>query len=150
MLADIMTIARFTALCVTSLLVLGAACDDSDDPADDGLRHIHFDAAEVAETLADDPNTVLLVDLRQGNVVHFDRSGQDFDFSNFMALCPSMPTPIPMTAFLERLDLRVDGIEYWTMQSAETDAPRFRSFECQDKVCDSYGGDCQWFCEPAF
>nr|MCH9687363.1 hypothetical protein [Deltaproteobacteria bacterium] len=57
--------------------------------------------------------------------------------------------PIPLTTFLERLDLDVEGIEYWTMQSAETDAPRFRwADECQDKICDSHGGDCQWFCDP--
>lgn len=129
-----------------SLLLLGTlgfACDapdDGDDMVDAELRHIYFDAAEINETLASDPDTVFVVDLSEGNIVHFDQSEEAFDFGAFMAQCPSMPAPVPMLTVIDELELELEDMDVWTMQSALTESIEFRA------VADGGGGGCYLRC----
>ncbi|MEM7158541.1 MAG: hypothetical protein AAF799_37220 [Myxococcota bacterium] len=144
---NIRSIAISTSFGLAAFTLIGSACDVSDDgsePGNDGLRHIYFDAAEVNEALADNPNTSFLVDLSEGNVVHFDQQDEDFDFSAFTAKCPSMPAPVPFTQMIDNLDLQIEGEEEWSMQSDLTDQTRFRYIGgCwTERSCNSAGTDC--------
>lgn len=129
---------------VATTLLLGAlpmACEDTTtEPEGSDLRHIYFDGAEVAEALDEDPHTTFLVDLRVGNVVHFDQGDEPIDFSAFMAICPSMSAPVPMTSFMDMLELDFDDHEVWTMKSDLTETNEFRA------MADGPGG-CYWRCD---
>ncbi|MEM7156620.1 MAG: hypothetical protein AAF799_27480 [Myxococcota bacterium] len=143
---SIRSIAATSSALLISLAVLGSACDTTEDSTgDDSLRHIHFEATEVNDILAEHPDTKFLVDLREGNVVHFDQEGEDFDLSAFEAICPSMPAPIPFTDMLESLDLEVDDESAWSMRSELTETNDFRFMGgCGggELVCNWWGLDC--------
>ena len=146
-------------LALTVALAFGVACDSSEDSTSevDQLRHIHFDAVEVNETLDSEPDLTFLVDVREGNVVTFDQSEESFDWSAFMAICPSMAAPIPMTDYMASLELEVDHLDSWLIMSERTDAVAFRDDSLLDELfedncwyvlrCDPWGGDCVWVCE---
>ncbi len=155
------TVINPKALCIpctllTATIALGVACDANDDSTDgsDTRRHIYFDAAEVNDMLESDAPESLLVDVREGNIVHFDQSEESFDWSAFSAICPSMDAPIPMTDYMDGLGLNVEDLEYWTIQSADTDPASFRQdpLELPGEDClfvkrCVFGEDCVWVCE---
>ena len=127
------------------LAVFASACDAEEaGPDDTEIRHIHFDATEVADVLTEAPETRFLIDLREGNVVHFDQGSEDFDFSAFDAICPSMPAPIPFTEMIESMDLQVEGEDEFSMRSELTETTEFRSPDCiqHERVCNAIGLDC--------
>lgn len=129
---------------LVSFAVLGPACDAEETTDDSSIRHIHFDAADLNDVLSEDPETRFLVDLREGNVVHFDQQDENFDFSAFDAICPSMPAPVPFPELMESLDLEFEGEAAWTMQSDLTEDEQTDQFRCSsfELVCNNFGLDC--------
>jgi hypothetical protein len=133
-----------TLLATASCLAL-AACDDASSPAA-SLEHVTFDAVEVANRLAHDPDATFLVDLEVGTVVHFDQSEQPLDFDHFYIQCPSMPAPIEMNAWLKLMQLDADA-DYWNLRAEGTALDEgFRADGTCDKFCDAGGGDCVIVC----
>ncbi|MEM7156316.1 MAG: hypothetical protein AAF799_25910 [Myxococcota bacterium] len=139
------SIVASTSLLVASLAIFGSACDVSEGstPEDSNIRHIHFDATDINDVLHENPDTRFLVDLREGNVVHFDQDEEDFDFSAFDAICPSMPAPVPFPQLIDMLDLQVEDEAAWSMQSTLTETDEYRG-GCTsiEIVCDENGQDC--------
>lgn len=149
---SIRNIKTLAPVLLASIAALGSACGASEETTEDStVRHIYFDAAEVNDALAQDPDTTFLVDLREGNVVYFDQQDEDFDLSAFEAICPSMPAPVPFTQMLEDLDIEVAGQSEWTMQSTLTEQTDFRMMGgCTETemMCNWFGLDCIFFEVP--
>ncbi|MCA9652985.1 MAG: hypothetical protein H6712_18630 [Myxococcales bacterium] len=135
-----MTIQRWlTSLSIGCALAAPLACDADDESHDLESRSVVFEADEVRATLERDPSTVFFVDLREPVTYLFDQPDEPIELERFMVQCPSMVQPMPMTDYLEMLELD-EGLEgsYWSIRSAEAS---FRSGPLQQ---DPDGGE--WGC----
>ncbi|MCA9682891.1 MAG: hypothetical protein KC457_11890 [Myxococcales bacterium] len=140
--------------CLAALAPLAlSACDAGDDESSD-FRGVLFDAEEVNDILAENPDERFFVDLRDGTRYGFDQGVESMSWDNFLVQCPSMAAPMPMPDYIRMLDLDVSP-DFWTIQSVLVNSDGFRSIgtfdvEQDDMDCeeDCSGGseDCVWVC----
>ncbi len=101
-----------------------------------------FEGLEVQDQLAEDPDALFFVDLREPQAFAFDQRDVAIDFSHFVVQCPSMEQPVPMEDFAQMLSFSLDA-PAWTMWSAEFERSPHRSAILEEEwVCNSDGKDC--------
>lgn len=144
---------RARALALALVLCPGlAACVAEEELGPEDLRSVVFDGEEVQAALAEDPDAVFFVDLREPSTYRFDQRVEPLAFEHFMVQCPSMPAPIPMEQFAAILELNT-AATLWTVEPAgegfrdneDPYQPDQGELDCGTQ-CDANGGDCVIVC----
>lgn len=102
--------------------------------------------AQINDILAEDPDELFFVDLRDGTRYGFDQRVESMPWDNFLIQCPSMTAPMSMPDFVRMLDLDTSP-SLWSVQSADADSEGFRAIDERcDFICDHTYTDCFWVC----